>query len=232
MAQARTGEDQPNPRALRATTRDVIGHCIYGVDKNSMAVELCKVALWLEAHDPGKPLTFLDHRIKCGDSIVGVARAEDLDDGIPNEAFKTLPDDDKAQAKLWRDKNKKDRRAYEKGLLELTDTEDVAEQLHAISLQFKSFEDLPDATLEQRQAKEKAFAGLTGSQWHRMKQVADVRTAQFFIPKTEENHQYICTDAHLLHAVPLAGSPRPRQAPDVPGPPHQVRRLHCGRGAG
>ena len=126
---------------------------------------------------------------------MGVARAEDLDDGIPNEAFKTLPDDDKAQAKLWRDKNKKDRRAYEKGLLELTDTEDVAEQLHAISLQFKSFEDLPDATLEQRQAKEKAFAGLTGSQWHRMKQVADVRTAQFFIPKTEENHQYICTDA-------------------------------------
>ena len=38
----------------------------YGVDKNPLAVELCKVALWLEAHNPGEPLNFLDHHIKCG----------------------------------------------------------------------------------------------------------------------------------------------------------------------
>src|SRR5690606_32941393 len=94
LAQARTGEEQPNPASLRRATRDVIGHCIYGVDVNPMAVDLCKVALWLEAHDPGKPLTFLDHRIKCGNAVVGLARADELRDGIPNEAFKRLPGDD------------------------------------------------------------------------------------------------------------------------------------------
>ena len=56
---------------------------------------MCKVALWLEAHNPGMPFNFLDHKIKCGDSIVGLARIEELKNGIATEAFKTLPGDDK-----------------------------------------------------------------------------------------------------------------------------------------
>jgi hypothetical protein len=46
----------------------VIGHCIYGVDVNPMAVELCKVSLWMEALEPGKPLSFLEHRILMADN--------------------------------------------------------------------------------------------------------------------------------------------------------------------
>ena len=69
LAAARTGDEEPSPDALRKALRDVIGHCIYGVDVNPMAVELCKVNLWLEALDPGKPLSFLDHRIQCGNSL-------------------------------------------------------------------------------------------------------------------------------------------------------------------
>jgi hypothetical protein len=46
-------------------------HCLYGVDKNPLGVELAKVALWLEAHSEGFPLTFLDHRLVLGDSITG-----------------------------------------------------------------------------------------------------------------------------------------------------------------
>ena len=60
LARVRTGEDQPSPQAFRQAVRDAIRHCIYGVDKNPLAVELCKVALWLEAHNPGEPLNFLD----------------------------------------------------------------------------------------------------------------------------------------------------------------------------
>lgn len=71
LARVRTGEDEPAPERLREAVRDVISHCIYGVDKNPLAVELCRVALWLESHAEGKPLTFLDHRIRCGDSLVG-----------------------------------------------------------------------------------------------------------------------------------------------------------------
>src|SRR5438552_13810648 len=48
-ASVRTGDDEPAPEAIRTALRDVIGHCIYGVDINPMAVELCKVSLWMEA---------------------------------------------------------------------------------------------------------------------------------------------------------------------------------------
>ena len=46
-------------------------HCLYGVDKNPLAVELAKLALWLESYAEGLPLTFLDHRLLCGDSLTG-----------------------------------------------------------------------------------------------------------------------------------------------------------------
>lgn len=46
-------------------------HCLYGVDKNPLAVELARLALWLESYAEGLPLTFLDHRLVCGDSLTG-----------------------------------------------------------------------------------------------------------------------------------------------------------------
>lgn len=75
LAQVRTGDTEPAPEALRTALRAVVGRCHYGVDVNPMAVELCKVALWMETLEPGKPLTFLEHRIQCGDSILGVPLA-------------------------------------------------------------------------------------------------------------------------------------------------------------
>jgi hypothetical protein len=72
LAQVRAGDDQPSEDDRQHALRDVVAHCIYAVDKNPMAVELCKVALWIEAIDPGKPLSFLDAHIQCGDSLVGV----------------------------------------------------------------------------------------------------------------------------------------------------------------
>ena len=72
LARVRTGDPEPAPEALRAALRDVVARCHYGVDVNPMAVELCKVALWMETIEPGKPLTFLEYRIQCGDSLLGV----------------------------------------------------------------------------------------------------------------------------------------------------------------
>jgi hypothetical protein len=51
--------------------RFVLKRCIYGVDKNPMAVELAKVSLWLHTFTAGAPLSFLDHHLKCGDSLYG-----------------------------------------------------------------------------------------------------------------------------------------------------------------
>ena len=119
LAVVRTGEEQPAPAAFRAAIRDVIRECIYGVDLNPLAVELCKVALWLEAHNPGEPLNFLDHHIKCGNAIVGFVRKEEVERGVPDEAFITVPGDDKEIAALLRKINKQARMDHVSGQLPL-----------------------------------------------------------------------------------------------------------------
>lgn len=57
--------------------REVVSHCIYGVDLNELAVELAKVGLWLTTISKDRPLSFLDHRLKQGNSLVG-ARLSNL----------------------------------------------------------------------------------------------------------------------------------------------------------
>jgi hypothetical protein len=61
-----------------AYRRTVVERCIYGVDKNPMAVELAKVSLWLATASKDRPLSFLDAKLRCGDSLVG-AFLDDLD---------------------------------------------------------------------------------------------------------------------------------------------------------
>lgn len=58
-------------KALALCKRLVAVHCLYGVDKNPLAVELARLALWIETQSEGLPLTFLDHRIVVGDSLTG-----------------------------------------------------------------------------------------------------------------------------------------------------------------
>ena len=59
------------PRTKAILRRYVVQHCIYGVDLDPLAVELCRLALWLETMDRELPFSFLDHKIKCGNSLVG-----------------------------------------------------------------------------------------------------------------------------------------------------------------
>ncbi|MGZ8940955.1 MAG: Eco57I restriction-modification methylase domain-containing protein, partial [Limisphaerales bacterium] len=59
--------------------RMVLKRCIYGVDKNLMAVELAKVSLWLHTFTVGAPLSFLDHHLRCGDSLFGSWVREGID---------------------------------------------------------------------------------------------------------------------------------------------------------
>lgn len=62
---------------IRWARREVVERCIYGVDLNPLAVELAKLSLWLSTVAKGKPLNFLDHHLKCGNSLIG-ARVDDL----------------------------------------------------------------------------------------------------------------------------------------------------------
>ena len=106
LARVRTGEHQPGLEHIRPATRDVIQNCIYGVDLNPLAVDLCKVALWIEGYNKGYPLSFLDHRIKCGNSLVGVMDLDCLKEGIPEGAYTAVTGDNKAVATKLKKRNK------------------------------------------------------------------------------------------------------------------------------
>ena len=93
----RTGEDNPASLDYRQALREVISRCVYAVDYNPDAVELCKVVLWIEGYCAGKPLSFLDHHIRCGNSVLGVSNLQMLIDGVPDKAF-TADDNDTLRA--------------------------------------------------------------------------------------------------------------------------------------
>ena len=86
IAAEETGESEPPDAVVRAALRRVTGRCIYGVDINPMAAELAKVSLWIEALDPGRPLSYLDQNIRVGNSLLGVTPAL-LAEGLPDAAF-------------------------------------------------------------------------------------------------------------------------------------------------
>lgn len=198
VARVLTDEEQPNPLSIRKALKDVVRSCIYGVDKNSLAVELCKIALWLEAYNPGEPLNFLDHHIKCGDAIVGLAHRSELENGIADEAFKTLPGDDKEIAKTWRDKNVKERKERAAKALQLKaefekSTENSVQEAMA---EYLTFSELPETTPEEIERKAKAYKKFIGGKGFTfLKAMADTQVAQFFIPKTEGNKENLMTDA-------------------------------------
>jgi hypothetical protein len=197
LAKYRSKEDQPTPSVLRIAIRDVIKNCIYGVDLNPLAVELCKVALWLEAHEPGQPMNFLDHHIKCGNAIVGLAHFEELENGIATEAFKTLPSDNKEIATAFRNRNNLERKT--KGQLTTFDIANADVDLKDLQKDFINFTQLPENTPEQIAKKDKAYKDLTqGKKWFRLKQIADLQVAQFFIPKTEANKEKLTTQSQYI----------------------------------
>ena len=197
LAKVRTGEDQPSPKPLRQSVRDVIQFCIYGVDKNPLAVDLCKVALWLEAHNPGEPLNFLDHHIKCGDAIVGLAHKEELEKGIPDEAFKKMPDDDKNIRAQFAKQNRKQRATACKRefFYRHSQFSRVEQSFADVSQIFSSFNALPETSINQIQEKRTTYQTMiSGENWRLLKSLCDIQTAQFFIPKTLENSGAIVTD--------------------------------------
>ncbi|MFE8947970.1 Eco57I restriction-modification methylase domain-containing protein [Streptomyces sp. NPDC007856] len=76
--EAVTAADAEQDPVVVEARRQIIEHCLYGVDINPMAVEMAKLSLWLVSMDPGRPFTFLDDRLVCGDSLLGVHSMEQI----------------------------------------------------------------------------------------------------------------------------------------------------------
>ena len=179
LAEVRAGGNEPSPEETRRALRDVIRHCIYGVDINPMAVELCKVNLWLESLEPGKPLSFLDSHIKCGNSLVGVGPKMELDElEVPDEAFNPVTGDDKAMATFLKKRNKNEREGKEYIVTVLETREDLDRWIKERS---RVVEAMSEDSAAEVQAKAQAYAELQESaEYHRQRQIADFWTAAFF----------------------------------------------------
>jgi hypothetical protein len=204
LARVQTGDDEPAPERVRAATREVVAHCIYGVDKNPLAVDLCRVALWLESHTPDKPLTFLDHRIRCGDSLVGVFDLKVLAGGVPNEAFEPRPGDDKAVVRELRRRNREER-GGQSDLL----TWNAGDTLAAMTRSSHEVNDIvgdsPEEIRRKRQRFEQSHAD---ERWRRQKEACDLWTAAFFQPLTKEVNPAISSDAVARHLAGRQIDPR------------------------
>jgi hypothetical protein len=181
LASIRSHEEEPAPSAIQHALRDVIGHCVYGVDLNPMAVELCKITLWMEAMEPGKPLTFLDHHIQCGNSLLG-CDSKLLKQGIPDAAFTALTMDDRDVCTRFKRQNRDERQ----GVLEIFDGEHKAwDDSASIVAPRLALDGMEDDTLEALDHKQNLFAGIQASeQYQDRKLIFDAWCAAFAIQKS------------------------------------------------
>lgn len=181
-------DNEPTPEQFQHALREVAQHCIFGVDVNPMAVELCRTALWMEALEPGKPLTFLDSHIQTGNALIGVFDPSVLENGIPQEAFDAIEGDNKELLKGLRKRNKA-----------MADT--LAVDLRINASQLAAVEELPEESLADIAEKRQQWEAAQESQearWARLLQ--DLWTAAFFIPKTESHKACIVTNEALMAA--------------------------------
>lgn len=201
LAKVRSGEEQPTPTEFKQAVRDVIQHCIYGVDINPLAVDLCKVALWLEGHNRGYPLTFLDHRMKCGNSLVGVDTLDRLLEGIPSEAFNPVTGDDKEVSKKIKARNRLELKTWESGQLPLIKNidEEFKKDLRSFAYEVQRVDSIVERGADDVGKKQQEYERLRGgSKWLKDWTAANIWTSAFFYPLTDEDEPALPTQDKLI----------------------------------
>lgn len=202
LARIRTGEEYPSEDKVRHARRDVLAHCIYGVDLNAMAVELCKVSLWIDCSVDDMPLNFLDHHIKAGNSLVG-ATPELMAEGIPDEAFQAVEFDATSIASKIRARNTAER----EGAMSLP-FQAEAPKLANLSEEYRALDSIPETDIGGVECKADTYAELVKSATHRYAQLlADFWCSAFFWPLDGSTQQYPTEQEYRRleqspHAVP------------------------------
>ncbi|MGH6821219.1 MAG: N-6 DNA methylase, partial [Methylocella sp.] len=155
LALLQAPEGAVQPQDYRHALREVVSRCIFGVDRNPMALELARTALWLEGFVEGAALSFLDHHLICGDALIGLTDPKQLRHGIPEAAFKPLSGDDKNICTEIAKTNKEALKAFSKLYGErsrdlfLVDAAGLSE--------LEALEKLPDTTAADIAVKEAAY---------------------------------------------------------------------------
>jgi hypothetical protein len=183
VARHRAESGVPSAADYRHALRDTARRCIHGVDRNPMAVELTKVALWIETVDPGLPLGFFDAQIRCGDALLGVFDRKVLETGIPDEAYKPLTGDDKVTARSYLQANRDAKSGQGSlglsgDLSRLPTAAPFARRAHAVRA-------MPETTPAEVRAREKAWRAIQeDTSYHLAEMACDTWIAAFLLPKT------------------------------------------------
>ncbi len=167
----------PSPKEYRHALRRVVGQCVFGVDLNPMAIELCRLALWMEAVDPGKPLSFLDSHLQQGNALLG-STPELMKSGIPDDAWVAIDGDDKKSASALKKRNKKESL---QDSLALAPPQDEVATLTAAAKALDAASDADVASLAKKQTEWTSL--LESVAFQHQKLVADAWCAAFVWPK-------------------------------------------------
>ena len=185
------------PQDYRHALREVISHCIFGVDRNPMAIELARMALWLEGFTEGRPLGFLDHRLQVGDALLGLTDLGALEYGISKDAFKALSGDDR---ETCRELNKANTQAL-KQLEQQRKSPQFSlalEQNNSLTA-LQALEALPQDNLQHISAKQRAYQDfLQHSKNSPLHHAADLLVGAYLLEKTPDSQDKIPTTASLM----------------------------------
>lgn len=142
--------------------RRVAQNCIYGVDLNPLAVDLAKLSLWLATAAKGKPLSFLDHHLRCGNALVGARIAELNASSAPKKARTTK----KSQAAT--------------GQISMLDDADFARSMGLAVGSMWLIEETAGNTLAEVREQERLYADLRAELTRKYQKLADVAAARNF----------------------------------------------------
>ena len=213
VARLRAGAT-PTVEDYQHALRDVVRRCLYGVDLNPLAVELCTVSLWMESIDPGLPLSFLESHIRCGNSLVGTTRAL-MGDHVPEAAWVALAGDDKKVTASRKRANKAEIAGQRR--LPFGPPRESAGLRDAM----QTVERAPDTDLAALAEKEERWNALLASPtYEHEKLVYDAWCAAFLWPKTEPGP--------VVDAAPTTGTwraLRDQEAPPSPVLVETTRRI-------
>ncbi|PTQ87169.1 Eco57I restriction-modification methylase domain-containing protein [Agitococcus lubricus] len=200
LALLRASDGVQSEQDFRHALRDVVSRCIFGVDRNPMAIELARTALWLEGFEEGQPLGFLDHHLQVGDALLGLTDLKVLEKGIAKDAFKPLSGDDKDVCKQLVKINSNGLKQFVKdfqGKQRLLDL-NASNELKAL----QSIEALPENTTKQIATKETAYrAFLEQVKTGRLAHAADVMVGAYLLPKREDRQSRIPTSVTLYFTL-------------------------------
>ena len=176
VARIRAG-GTPAPDDYRHALRDVVRRCVYGVDINPLAVEICKVSLWMESIDPGLPLTFLESHIRRGNSLVGTNRTL-MGEQVPGSAWTALEGDDKTIARSLKRLNGEEIAGQRRFPFEHRNETGILRDA------MRTVEQAPDADVDALAEKQQEWKALLASDaYAHEKLVADAWCAAFLWPK-------------------------------------------------